>query len=101
MEDVKIGRSGIWWPGQGALWGNNGMTFIIPTDNKEVAKERVRRFEEDDIRWCCGCKVEMLKKDVGGKHFAGTYCKKCWEEYKERNKTKCRLCNSPRYACCC
>ena len=101
QEETLLGNGGIWWESGGHLWAQRGSVALPRTDNKEVARERIRRYEEENVRWCVGCKVEMTPKEVAGRHFAGMYCSPCWELYKERHKNKCSICSQPRYNCCC
>lgn len=57
-------------------------------------------YVKEDRYHCAGCKDDY-KNPPAGRHFAGTYCKPCWEKFKLQNSRVCRRCRRPGYECCC
>lgn len=51
------------------------------------------------IKICSRC--GKVTDKIVASHFAGHYCKECWEDYKGENKGTCLLCGSPYYSCHC
>jgi hypothetical protein len=58
------------------------------------------KFAQRGTYCCSGCGKE---KDVPpvGRHFAGVYCKPCYESYKRKHSGRCLKCKDYRYRCCC
>lgn len=64
--------------------------------NKEIEETVIK-----DLINCSGCKKTLKREKEGGSHFAGHFCKECWEQYKEENRRKCGICNAPMWRCHC
>jgi len=58
------------------------------------------KFAKEDLYICSTCKKELPNPPVG-RHFAGTYCKVCWEIFKRKNSRTCNRCRKPMYECYC
>lgn len=86
------------------LWFDNGSRTINKWNGCFVNENTIPKILEaykSDLHCCCVCNTFLKSEDVAGIHFAGDYCKLCWDEYKKDNSRKCGLCNSPMYECCC
>lgn len=57
-------------------------------------------FVKEDMYFCSGCKSEKKNPPIG-RHFAGTYCAPCWEQYKKKNSRICLKCRSELWQCYC
>jgi late competence protein required for DNA uptake (superfamily II DNA/RNA helicase) len=88
-------------------WINNGSLSIssllkkeeIPKEENEFIKYVIENIIDEEKVVCSGC-GEIIDK-VYGRHFAGVYCKNCWENYKKEKKEICHLCGRPYYDCTC
>jgi hypothetical protein len=90
-------------------WINNGATDvslntlngISKSLNPVVVIETIREWNKEKKLTCSGCQKLILRTEVVGSHFAGSFCKECWENYKKENSRTCRICGDPMYMCCC
>ena len=49
----------------------------MPIDIVKDIKDITKKYSEGKIK-CSDCGKEIDKRDIGGRYFAGTYCKDCW-----------------------
>jgi hypothetical protein len=105
----------------------NGIVLFVDVENEEVkhawinegnlnidillSLEETPKSPEDFLNYvidnviskdkvvCSGCGI--ITNKISGKHFAGVYCEKCFEEFKIENSSKCLICGKPLYKCTC
>lgn len=84
-----------------SAWIRYGQMCVpITTTKFEVMLDKCRYLVNTGLI-PCKCGKEISKEELGGSHFAGYYCKQCWDEFKTKNSRKCRLCGRPLYECYC
>jgi hypothetical protein len=97
--ETKDGMT-IWVKDDGtceSVW-RNGVRIPV---NKRLAPTDIILFLRSNpiTKWCSHC--GMVVSEYAGVHFSGSFCKVCWEVYKEKNSRKCGLCGMPMYKCYC
>lgn len=90
-------------------WTNSGQTSVpirhikqyVPLLSPIGVIRFLRSLMVKKEVFCSDCGKIISERDVAGSHFAGRYCKECWEDYKEKNSRRCLMCGRPMYECCC
>ena len=89
IKDFKV--DSIWVEG-----GSRSIPMEIFTGKSPIVIiESLREFD----KYCTVCHDKVL--EFSHTHFGGAYCKSCSTKYKDAYSSKCLLCRSPRYECCC
>lgn len=92
------------------VWINNGATSVTFNTIKKYVPDlnpiKVINWIRQELinknkRTCSMCGKIIHISDIAGSHFAGQYCNKCWEIYKNNNSRRCYICGSPQYECVC
>lgn len=86
-----------------AVFFKNGSYNVSePFENKKINSNLIDEiWNLKDSEICSKCGTKIIDNNLGGSHFAGIYCKKCWELYKKDNNGSCSKCGKPYYVCHC
>lgn len=84
-----------------SAWVKDGSVAIPDKVIENMGIIDVVLFLKENKLFCSSCAIPLKDKEVALKHFAGRYCEKCAEKYKQENNTICRLCNKPHWECYC
>jgi len=90
-----------------SVWTKNGgRGWVLSEDERELWEkgkieellDLIHERVESGVTRCTSCGED---KEIVGRHFAGRYCKECWEEYKDKNSGRCGMCGAPMWRCVC